>query len=341
MAPRAVESVTEDASAAPEGAKKAIGWAVGGPVDGYGTILHTVDGGQSWVRQGTPDEIPNGPLSGAAAVDAREAWVVGSDSASGVLLHTRDGGQHWYSEGNADDLNGSGLIAVSAVDLYTAWAVGANGLILHTTDGGKSWVRQGAGRVPSVGLNGVYAADASHAWAVGPNEEGKAYGTIVRTADGGETWSKVPYSITHNSHPSAVYLITIHGANANDVWLWAVSRSSMCPSQRAALAPPIRRRRSATMTSRGFRGEPENRVADADGGVIWRSVNGGKAWTERSPKGAGYAFRVWALDKNHAWATTGDTTGHGQVLYTADGGKNWTSQNIPANPQMWGISFVK
>jgi photosystem II stability/assembly factor-like uncharacterized protein len=81
--------------------------------------------------------------------------------------------------------------------------------------------------------------------------------------------------------------------------------------------------------------------AVADNSTIWRSVNGGKAWKKRQPLGAGYVFRVFALNKNHAWATTGDQAGHGQVLYTADGGNSWTAQPIPANPQMWAISFVK
>jgi hypothetical protein len=38
-------------------AQKAVGWAVGGPVDGYGMILHTTDGGQHWERQGTSFDI--------------------------------------------------------------------------------------------------------------------------------------------------------------------------------------------------------------------------------------------------------------------------------------------
>lgn len=343
VAPPGLEGPGQDDSATPEGAKSAIGWAVGLNSAGYGTVLHTTNGGQTWERQGTPEEIPDGPLTGAAAVDDREAWVAGHDGVgSGVLLHTRDGGQHWYAEGDAVDLSGNSLISVSAVDIYTAWAVGNNGLILHTTDGGERWVRQGEGRVPPVNLDGVYAADASHAWAVGENEAGQDYGTILRTTDGGETWLKVPYSITHNSHPSAVYLITVHGANASEVW--AVGRDQII---------------HVSVTAGGIRATDQtpavgdydingvfavNRKivwAVADGGVIWRSVNGGKAWRKRSPQGAGYAFRVSALDKKHAWATTGDYSGHGHILYTADGGRNWMSQQLPADPQMWGISFVK
>jgi photosystem II stability/assembly factor-like uncharacterized protein len=288
-------------------------------------------------------EERQGPLVGAsAAASAQEAWVAGNAGLDGILLHTRDGGQTWNAEGDPNDLADNGLIAVSAVNSTTAWAVGENGLVLHTADGGERWVRQGQGQVPPVAFNGVYAADALHAWAVGPEEPGNEYGTIVRTADGGETWTKVPYTITHTAHPSGVYLITVHGANANEVW--AVGRdqiihvsltgSGVCVFDQT---PDI----GAYDINGVFAVNRKKLWAVADGSVVWRTLDGGKGWKKRSPEGAGYIFRVWALDKHHAWATTGDYSGHGQVLYTADGGKHWTSQPIPANPQMWGISFVK
>ena len=328
---------------APEGAKTAIGWAVGNNSGGYGTILHTTDGGQTWERQGTPGEVGHGDLTGAAAVNAREAWVAGNDGgANGVLLHTRDGGQTWYPEGDAGDLGGNGLISVFAVDIYTAWAVGSNGIILHTTDGGERWVRQGVGQVPVVSLQGVYAADASHAWVVGGAVEGDHCGTILYTADGGDTWSKVPYIVTHNPNLNVFHLITVHGAGAREIW--AVGHEQII---HVSVAPDGVH---ATDQSPGIGDFDINGVfalnkktvwAVADGSVIWRSANGGKKWNKRDPHGAGYVFRVYALDNHHAWVTTGDYSGHGQILTTADGGKNWTPQPIPADPHMWGISFVK
>ena len=59
------------------------------------------------------------------------------------------------------------------------------------------------------------------------------------------------------------------------------------------------------------------------------------------PHGAGYVFRASALDKKRIWVTTGVYSGHGQILHTTDGGKNWTPQPVPADPQVWVISFVK
>jgi photosystem II stability/assembly factor-like uncharacterized protein len=337
------QSLTDAAPSAPEGARKAIGWAVGMSSSEFGTILHTTDGGQTWERQGTPEELGDSNLSGAAAVSAQEAWAAGNLGENGLLLHTTDGGQHWDAEGDPVDLSGNGLVSVSAVDAHTAWAVGANGLILHTTDGGQHWMRQGAGLVPTVGLQGVYAADASHAWVVGPAEGSNRYGTILYTADGGGTWTKVPYAITHTPPPVGYYLITVHGVGANEVW--AVGRDQIIHVSVTSTGV-----RTSDQTPSFGGGYDINGVfavnkktvwAVADNSVIWRSVNGGKKWHERSPQGAGYVFRVSALDKMHAWVTTGSYSGQGQILYTADGGKSWTPQPIPVNPQMWGISFVK
>lgn len=340
--PRGEGAFPDEATAAPEGAKTSVGWAVGLDHGGYATILHTTDGGQTWVRQGSPGGLADGDLTGAAAASAQEAWVAGNKAQDGLLLHTLDGGQTWNAEGDVEDLSGNGLIAVSAADARTAWAVGDNGLILHTTDGGDHWVRQGEGQVPAVAFNGVYAADTQHAWAVGPEEAGNNYGTIVRTTDGGQTWSKVPYTITHTTHPSGVYLITVHGVGPDEIW--AVGRDQIIHVSVTAsgiLATDQTPDTGAYDINGVFAVNRKKIWAGADGGVVWRSVDGGKKWANRSPQGAGYAFRVWALDKQHAWVTTGDYSGQGQVLYTADGGKHWTSQSIPANPQMWGISFVK
>lgn len=57
-----------------------VGWCVGGSRDGYGVILHTVDGGLTWNRQGSRRSIPDAGLESAAAVDADNCWVVGSNS---------------------------------------------------------------------------------------------------------------------------------------------------------------------------------------------------------------------------------------------------------------------
>jgi photosystem II stability/assembly factor-like uncharacterized protein len=322
-------------------AKPVVGWAVGGVSDGYGTILHTTNGGRTWVRQGVQAAIADVALVGVAAVDAREAWVVGG----GVILHTRDGGQTWCREANDPGLTGGDLISISAVDIYTAWAVGAGGAILRTTNGGCTWERQGAGQVPVVSLSGVYAADASHVWVVGGPEEGNRYGTILRTTDGGTTWAKVPYTITHDPSLTSFYLITVHGANANQVW--TVGRAQIMHisvTSKGVTVTDQTQKFSNFMDVNGvFALNPLTVWAVGDSANIWRTDNGGKTWTLRN-KGDydhGYIFRVSAVNGLHAWASEGSAKGTGQILYTSNGGKTWTAQTIPAQPQIWGISFVR
>jgi len=72
---------------------------VGDPADGYGTILHTTDGGDTWERQGTAAEIPNVALGGVSAVDSNTAWIVGGNVSGGVIFYTTDGGNTWIPQG--------------------------------------------------------------------------------------------------------------------------------------------------------------------------------------------------------------------------------------------------
>jgi photosystem II stability/assembly factor-like uncharacterized protein len=195
------------------------------------------------------------------------------------------------------------------------------------------------------GINGVYASDASNVWVVGSPEEGNNYGTILHSTDGGDTWVKVPYTITHTPPPTGYYLITVHGANANEVW--AVGRGQIMHIS------VTRKGISVTDQTPGFSSymdvngvyalNPRTIWAVADSGNIWRSDNGGKKWTLRNAGqyNHGYLLRVSAIDGMNAWATESDQYGGGQIVYTSNGGKSWVPQTIPVQTGMWAISFVK
>ncbi|SPJ14588.1 putative Glycosyl hydrolase, BNR repeat-containing protein [Syntrophobacter sp. SbD2] len=331
-------------------AQKAIGWAVGDPVDGYGTILHTTDGGQKWERQGTSIDIPNVSLTGISAVNADEAWAVGEpdpESGYAVILHTKDGGWRWTREGLTDDLRDVSLQAVSAVNENIAWAVGFTadeGVILRTRNGGDLWERQGIGQVPNVKLNGVYASDPFHVWVVGVEEVGNSYGTILRTTDGGATWGKVSYTLSPTI--STPYLLTVDGANANQVW--AVGRGQIVHIS-------VTRRGISVTVQKTFGYIDVNGVyalndrtiwAVTDYSGIWRSDDGGTTWNQQPapppPPVELYVLRVCAIDERHAWETAGGYPLTGAIWNTSDGGTTWAAQIISVAPSsMWGISFVR
>ncbi|MCZ7640071.1 MAG: YCF48-related protein [Verrucomicrobia bacterium] len=106
------------------------GWVVGDS----GTVLRTVDGGQSWISQETPTKED---LRGVVFVGTELGWAAGR---AGTILHTSDGGQTWEVQdpGTTADLYG-----IHFADAHAGWVVGEGGTVRRTTDGGRTWQAQG------------------------------------------------------------------------------------------------------------------------------------------------------------------------------------------------------
>ena len=112
----------------------------------------------------------------------------------GHIVYSDDQGASWQQ---ADVPTRQMLTAVNFINANEGWAVGHDSLILHTTDGGESWTiqyrdpalqeeidEQGPGLLERP-LMDVWFRDANTGFAVG------AYGLMLRTEDGGETWNEV------------------------------------------------------------------------------------------------------------------------------------------------------
>jgi photosystem II stability/assembly factor-like uncharacterized protein len=81
-----------------------IAWVVGS----NGTIIHTVDGGKTWVQQTSNTKAT---LMKVAAVDRCNAWTVGdTDDGYAVILRTSDGGRTWKRQGTNSTVRASGLM---------------------------------------------------------------------------------------------------------------------------------------------------------------------------------------------------------------------------------------
>jgi hypothetical protein len=149
-------------------------WAVGGPF-GPNLVLHW--NGTAWKRVKRPKHL-DGFLAGVAAISARNAWAVGGGQfgGSGFILHWN--GTAWRRvaiPGPGPNIAERSLTGVAATATRNAWAVGftsetdtgpTHAHILHWN--GTAWKRV---RSPDPGsssvLNGVAAASARDAWAVG------------------------------------------------------------------------------------------------------------------------------------------------------------------------------
>jgi len=180
------------------------GWALGSDAtwNGPGAIVHTNDGGDTWVRQA--EAAITATLSNVHFISNLQGWAVGWD---GTILHTSDGGQTWNVQNSGTAAN---LYSVHFINANTGWVVGSDMLLLRTENGGQSWVQQ---VVPvSAFLSKVQFADEMNGWILG--ETGfwpDSYAVLLRTTDGGSSWSVSSDDTTPN-------LTEIHFVDADNGW---------------------------------------------------------------------------------------------------------------------------
>jgi len=145
------------------------GWACGR----WGTVLHTSDGGKTWVRQNTNVDYS---LSSIFFIDSKHGWAVGDE---GTIIHTQDGGKTWDNQKSP--------VSFVLMDVYFAtptkgWIVTEQTHILYTDNGGKTWSIQFKDK--DFILKAISFCDQLNGWAVGE------YGYIYHTRNGGITWEK-------------------------------------------------------------------------------------------------------------------------------------------------------
>lgn len=128
-------------------------------------------------------------LTAVHFADTSNGWAVGHD---GVVLHSSDGGQTWRKQLDGNDINRL-MLAWSEADVARLEAasaaapddqalLGALDNALFALDDAKA----GSDAGPARPLLDVWFRTAEEGWAVG------AYGMIVHTRDGGQTWAYVP-----------------------------------------------------------------------------------------------------------------------------------------------------
>jgi photosystem II stability/assembly factor-like uncharacterized protein len=189
-----------------------------------GLILHTADGGETWHKQ---ESGTNLSIFALAFTDQNHGWAVAEQA---TYLRTTSGGESWEVGRIEVSLEGVDIEATLAmvdpilydvhfVDEQTGWMVGEFGKIYHSNDGGISWEEQQNSLLGQGGfedalylpaLFGVYFTDSLNGLAVGL--EGK----IVKTTDGGKTWS---FTATDLSTFSTDPLYALRLSGEGDGWI--------------------------------------------------------------------------------------------------------------------------
>ena len=215
------------------------------------TVLHTRNGGATWVSQigAVPGLIQ---FNGVSSPDSLHAWMVGVD---GFIYSTVDGGTSWTKQ--QPSVPGAILNAVRFRDRNNGWACGrrnnGEGVILYTNNGGQIWseaATNGLHEVQSIsfgtsgagvacGVQGqiAYSVDGGATWKLGnsgttfalqaigmaPGAGGQfaiaggVLGAALTTSDGGRTWSR------SQSLPAGMEVRGASMANFNQAWIAGVA----------------------------------------------------------------------------------------------------------------------
>jgi len=242
------------------------------------------------------------------------------------------------------------LHGVHFVDERRGWAAGGKGALLSTDDGGATWRAMPAPSEDS--LRDVYFADEANGWlvcerglhALGDEAEPRSY--LLRTADGGRTWSRVSPA----AGGAEGRLVGLRFADAAHGWaygeLGALYATRDGGDTWARQAVPTRRLLLAAEFFDARRGW----LAGA-GGTLLRTEDGGATWREglvvggREAGGPAAARRpatgprfnaVEFADERRGWAVGS----RGALYATEDGGRTWRAQNSGVAADLLDVKFA-
>jgi photosystem II stability/assembly factor-like uncharacterized protein len=284
-------------------------------VDMHGGAWRTRTGGRTWLRRGPAE--PGGEYAGLALLGPSRAWVTRAyvrdddehTEAYSFLSSSSDDGDSWSPKPGITAAGGA-LTDLDFVSYTSGWGVGCQvvpyedsdgnprgynvALIARTDDAGATWpvtlgpaelgITQRWSHLWAVDFKGGVCG-----WAVGDagRNESPRVGLILRTVDGGATWTAGTFD-----H----FWSFLHVSMATTKVGWAT----------ADTAPSWKSYRSA-----------RNRILKTtDGGRTWR--------VQHLPRGL-HAVDVDAVSATIALAagTSGPSESRGMVARTTDGGAHW------------------
>lgn len=287
------------------------GWVVGNNGTGMygGIVLHTRNGGESWVLQMyNTSQI----FRQVAITDDGSIWITGL----GGLFYSLNGGESWNESVVVEE--NSGMSFVAFLNDSHGWTA-TMGILYHTEDRGQSWQSVPGWTFSDDHPRDMHFLSSSEAWAIG-------YYGIYYSSDGCVTWeqkfSRGGWALTFVNELEGWAVADEMLAHMTDGQSW-----SELPIPRRSLVPPPL---SPYLTDVQFLDHNNGWIVGTETGVMY-TPNGGIDWYDQTSQFASLD-RLMAVDfinVTHGWAVGhGGTiirTTHGNTLGT----RLWTGLTDP------------
>lgn len=263
----------------------------------------------------------------------KQGWVAGD---SGYLASTNDGGATWkaYPLNTRDNIN----------EIYfrndeNGYLV-AGRVMFITRDGGRTWsetqlhtlsnVKRGIPEFLSIRFGGKKVGLAiGSVWQRIGKEDLVIESLVMRTDDGGETWTRV-------NVPANVELYDLDFTDSSHVWIVG-DKGLILSSNDGGLTW---RTQTSGVTRALFNvdfRDDENGYAVGGGGTILRTEDGGTTWQKMNNPYLETLKRVDFSDDKNGWVVGYN----GTVLQSSDRGRNWLRQNTGVKDRIYGLYMTK
>jgi photosystem II stability/assembly factor-like uncharacterized protein len=277
---------------------------------GFGSTMRTLDGGRLWLVQ--TNSYTDG-FGSMAFVDAQYGWALNGYR---TILHTSDGAQSWVTQTN---LPTGFLNSLTFINRQCGWAAGSQG-IMSTTDGGKSWLAQT--NPTSAVFYSLAFVDLQRGWAVGDE------GIILRTIDGGRSWQA-------QTNLGPMDLSSLFIVDPQDGWAIGREGTILRTADGGQSWHPQATSISDLLISVSF-ADTQQGWATAYGGSILRTTDGGRSWNVQTNFPSSRLRSLFCLDSQRGWVV-GE---NGIITHTTDGGQTWVVRTNVASWNLNSISFV-
>ena len=266
-------------------------------------------------------------------INSQSGYILLSNGNS--ILKTIDGGSTWAGSGDFDAVEHYDM---SFINENTGWISAGSGTgynLYMTSNGGSNWSTKYSTSNYNLSLQKIYFSDSQTGWASYPF---MATGLFIgKTTNGGSNWTQ-NYIKTSGLYSLPEYIKFINSSTG-----WVASKSMGINSVKLYLTTnggdnwTEKTIMNMSVSGSIFILDANNIwVAGTDNSnkqVLARSIDGGNSWLSIQRD---YSFNdMYFLDARNGYAVGNS----GLILYTTNGGTNWTRHSANTNENIYGVNF--